>query len=151
MTTRTRWTASVLAFLFLGLMGTAQAQTVRAPGMVEAPVPMVEAPTWRANFGAQAALQLRSTIPAVREQALINVITVANQDHDVNLRPALSALTDVYQRSSHEGHRIMALVTLHAIRDEGSMQFLAEQARFWESSKRVHRLVRAILADYYGA
>lgn len=137
--------------LLIGLMGTAQAQTIRAPGVVEEPVPMIESSTWRANFGEQTAIQLRSKIPAVREQALINVITVANQDSEVNLRPVLGSLESIYQRDRNEGHRMMALVALHAIRDEGSMRFLAEQTRYWEPSTRVYRLVRAILIDYYGA
>lgn len=151
MMTRTRWTALFTALLLVGLMGTAQAQTVRAPGVVEEEVPMVEAPTWRANFGKQTAIQLRSKIPAVREQALVNIITVANQDRGVDLRPVLSSLERTYERDRNEGHRMMALVALHAISDEGSMQYLAEQTRYWERSERVHRLVRAILADYYGA
>lgn len=151
MTTKSTLIAVLTLLMIIILVPTAQAQVKERPEIAEEP-PLITSPTWTANFAKQTALQLRSKHEAIREQALINLITVANHPrHNLDLRPAIAGLKRIYEQRRHEEHRMMALVALHAIGDAESMSYLAEQVQHGEPSDRVRRLTYAILADYFGA
>lgn len=149
MTMKSVLTSLLILLMMIILVPTAQAQAEGMPKVSEE-APLITSPTWTANFGKQTALQLRSKNEAIREQALINLIMIANHPrHNVNLRPAISGLQRIYERGRREEYRLMALVALHAIGDADSMSYLAEQVQHWERSDRVRKLTYAILADYY--
>lgn len=151
--TARKYIVSLLTLLMMGsLTWGAQAQSMEMPTASDETPPLIMSPTWTAHFGEQMAVLLKSDIPVIREQGLATIIVVANHPGTtVDLQPAIAGLTRIYERDRRDEHRMMALVALHAIRDDESMKYLAEQAKRWERSERVRRLLNAILVDYFGA
>lgn len=149
-----RLLTAALALLVVAALGApAQAQIKNNVAAVTSEtLPKITSPSWTANFAQQTALQLRSKNKAIREQALINIITIANhpQHQNVDLSPVVNALSRVYEESRIEEQQMMALVALHVIGDEASMNYLAELSQRLERSDRVRRLTQAILRDYFG-
>ncbi len=141
MTTKTFFIGLVaLSFCFTL---TAQAQHIRATP--ERPA------VWSLFIGQQLAQSLESPSAEIRAKALEYITLFARSFGDeVDLTDAVPALLSIYNEDADERCRLAALVSLHAIADEGGLQHvrlgIARQA-----SKRVQHAAMAVLMDYYGA
>ena len=143
---------------------TAEAQTiaraevgegVRATTLTENPIAFLApqrtvSDAWVAEIDRQYAELLKKSDDPSREQALQEVILIANQHGDkVTFEKVVSPLIGVYIFDKNEKYRLMALSALHAIGDRYGMGRLRELANN-DPSEKVRRLTHRALADYYG-
>ncbi|MEL6772005.1 MAG: hypothetical protein AAFP18_13140 [Bacteroidota bacterium] len=115
---------------------------VAAPAFAQ-PAPADRAVTDR--LGTQLATLLVN--PVQRSAALDLTLVVAEQRPDIDLRPTVNALLDIYEADADVRHRRAAAVALAAIGDLTSMEQLADRARF-EEDAAVRRTTVQLLGAY---
>ena len=104
---------------------------------------------WWDALEAQLTASLDSDIAQVQEQTLQHVIFFGtNYRHKLDLTDAAVKVLALYEEDIDDTHRILALMALHAIANEYTMDRLREVVD-WETSERVRQLTRVVLADYY--
>lgn len=114
-------------------------------------------PVWRTHFGEQAARTLREGSPAAKEKILRDLIVVANLDQNgIDLSAAVPLLMDVFEESSSEKRRLMALHALGAIGTDHASEFVYRGAIERLSRKmgeeppgRVRRVAATIVDRFY--
>ncbi len=122
-------------------------ESVRNPIEALSSLPTVSA-AWVEHVDQQFALSLKSSIEAVRQQTLQDIIYIANFHSDrVTLKKVVSPLLNIYLFDKDERYRIMAISALSALEDPYGMQRLREEVS-GVRSKRVRQLTLAALADY---
>ena len=104
---------------------------------------------WWDKLEAQLTHSLDSDLAVVREQTLQHIIFFGTHypEHFDFTNAAVKVLA-LYERPDDDTHRILALMAMHAIANEHTMDRLREVVD-WERSERVRQLARAVLADYY--
>lgn len=106
-------------------------------------------PRWAADIGRQLAGRMRSGLPMDRSGAIEQAHYIATHHPDVDLRPAVPALIEVYRSDLVPRYRLAAVATLHAIGDEAGMR--AVGTHLTEQSDRYVQIVSiAALRDHYG-
>ena len=138
---RPRWAACVALFAFVFAL----APVANAQQAVFADKDQV----WWDSLENQLTTSLDSSIEQIQEQALQHIIFFATNYRDnVDLTNAAVKVLDLYETGTDDTHRTLALMALHAIGNEYTMNRLSETVQ-WESSKRIQQLTLAVLADYY--
>lgn len=121
----------------------------------------IMSPVWRAHFGKQSSLLLRTGDDAVKAQSLRNVILVANLDRNgIDLSPAVPELVKIVKFGSTKAKRLMALQALDNIgtdhADEPVIRRAMEEIRRFlkdeqplQESNIMHRTAAFVLYDFY--
>ena len=146
MTIRTSFIASALALL----LTFAPASDLAAQPSDPVNVAQGNAPQWTEVFGEQVRVLLESDDVNRQENAMLLILRYERQtDFEIDFRPAVPALFDIYEGSAKEGHRLLALSTLQAIGGEPVLTRLAERMREnREASDRVKRHTIRVLAAH---
>lgn len=106
-------------------------------------------PEWWNNLEAQLIASLDSDDPHIQSGTMQNIIYFQNQyARKVSFARAAPALLSIFENSTEEAYRVMALVTLHAIGEKRSMNRLFELMKT-EASPYVRSLMYAAVADHY--
>lgn len=146
MTIRTSFIASAFALL----LTFAPASDLAAQPSDPAIAVQGGAPQWTEVFGEQVRVLLESDDVNRQENAMLLILRYERQtDLDIDFRPAVPALFEIYEGSAEEGHRLLALSTLQAIGGEPVLNRLAERMREnREASDRVKRHTIRVLAAH---
>ncbi len=131
----------------LAFTGAATAQPLDPASTTAQAIRQMDAVQWR-HLSRQLTRSLDSPVAQIRQEAMQHINFFATHYGDrVDFTSAVPELLRIYDADATEGYRIMALAALHAIGDEGAMQYL-RQAVQWERSERVRKLTLAALADH---
>ena len=104
---------------------------------------------WWNALELQLAASLDQSIDQIQDETLQHVIFFASNYSDkVDLREITPRLLDMYENDDNEARRTMAIVALHAIGDDISMQRLAELAEN-EPAGSIRNITMAVLADHF--
>jgi hypothetical protein len=127
MNIRTRVFAGIFALLLaLAPITVANAQSTMSEPVHEESVQ----PEWTEVFGEQVRVLLESGDMHRQENAMLLILRYEQQSElDIDFRPAVPALFEIYESDAQEGHRLLALSTLEAIGGEDTLQELAERVR----------------------
>lgn len=104
---------------------------------------------WWTNLEQQLSNSLDSKIPSIQASALQNIIYFASHHKDkADCLETVPGLLRIYEYHTDESVRVMALMALHTISDDVSMQQLQRLVKA-EKSDYVRSLTLAALADHY--
>lgn len=121
----------------------------------------IMSPVWRAYFGEQTGLLLRTGNDAVKEQSLRNLILVARLDRNgIDLSSAVPELAKIVQFGSTKAQRLMALQALSNIGTDHAKESvyrdaMADMRRFLKAeqplqeSNLIHRTAAFVVSDFY--
>lgn len=127
MNIRTRVIAGISALLLaLAPITAASAQSTMSEPVHEESVQ----PKWTEAFGDQVRMLLESNDMHRQENAMLLILRYEKQSElNIDFRPAVPALFEIYESDAKEGHRLLALSTLDAIGGEDTLQELAKRVR----------------------
>ncbi len=142
-----RFAKAVLCMLFAcGVLTGAFARPAAAqPARDQA----VTAPTGDSATVSQLVRMLVAPVDAQRDRAFQQVVQLAYYRPEVDLRPAVPVLVDIYNNDPQKKYRLAAVTALYAIGDEAGLQQVRERV-LQEPSLFVQYISLKVLLAHYG-
>jgi hypothetical protein len=105
---------------------------------------------WWKETGKAHAEAMHSTDADVRERTMQNVIFLASHyPEQVRFGSLGTPLLETYLFDQDEGHRLLALSAIYAMRDDAALRHISQYVQL-ERSDRVRKLTNKVLAEYFG-
>ncbi len=106
---------------------------------------------WWWQLEQQLTASLDQPIAQIKDETLQHIIFFAtNYEDKIDLSVVTPKLLDLYENEDNQARRTMAVVALHAIGDEMSMERLAELVEN-EPEGSIRNITLAVLAEYYSS